>query len=138
MSERGREREMRDGGSERGRGRERKAGCQDESVAFVCCKESWDIKHDRSWGAEEMRQKVAWIQKGKLCRSLSLPLTCTRADGQVDLTEDFSTSHTSKHRTEGQDRKGRGGDRGTIGRPGDAGKVRKYSSGASGIKGNLH
>lgn len=25
-----------------------RAGCQDESVAFVCCNESWDIKDDRS------------------------------------------------------------------------------------------
>lgn len=29
------------------RERER-AGCQDESVVFVCCKESWDIKDDRT------------------------------------------------------------------------------------------
>lgn len=40
--------------------------------------------------------------------------THTCEGGKVDLVEDFSSSHTSKHRTEGQE--GRGG---TIGRPGD-------------------
>lgn len=44
MSESGSERREEEG---RVRWRER-AGCQDESVAFVYCKESWDIKDDRS------------------------------------------------------------------------------------------
>lgn len=79
---------------------------------FVCCKESWDIKDDRSQGAEQRRRQAHGFG-GKLAHYLFL----THRVGKVNLVEDFSSAHTSKHRTEGQD--GRGGSGGTIGRPGD-------------------
>lgn len=120
----------------RGERRGEKAGCQDESVAFVCCKESWDMKHDRSQGAEEMRQQAHGFKRENSVAHYLFLSHAQRADGNVDLAEDFSTS---KHRTEGQEGTGgEGGDGGTIGRPGDGGKVRKYSSGAlGGLKGNF-
>lgn len=55
-------------------------------------------------------QRRQWDTKGN---SHYLFLTDTRG-GKVNLMEDFSSSHTSKHRTEGQEGSG-----GTIGRPGD-------------------
>lgn len=70
-------------------------------MAFVCCKESWDMKDDRSWAEEERRQK-ARRYKGKLSLVISFSHTHTHEGGKVDLMEDFSGSHTSKHRTEGQ------------------------------------
>lgn len=51
---------------------------------FVCCKESWDMKDDKSSR-----------RKGKH----SLSVSHTREGGKVELVEDLGGSHTSKDRT---------------------------------------
>lgn len=55
--------------------------------------------------------------------SLIISFSHTCGGGKVNLMEDFSNSHTSKHRTEGWE--GRGGSGGTIGHPGDGRKREK-------------
>lgn len=79
-----------------------------------------DLRERRRRGEEAEGTR---IQRETLSLSHYLFLTHTCGGGKVNLMEDFSTSHTSKHRTEG--REGKGGNDGTIGHPGDGGNEGK-------------
>lgn len=69
---------------------EERAGCQDESVAFVCCNESWDIKDDRSKGEHsDDTRRGGWRRtdtKENVPMSLIISSSQTGADRGLNLT----------------------------------------------------